>query len=140
MPKGIPNKKPSTPPMNAAPVAPSPAPLIILQPQADGTRIDAYGLEPAAAIDELRRALLHLVARQSGVTVISETISRHAAVVATPALVPAAKAKPPMPPTNGTGPKKLAPLQHHRKQPAEIYDDEPDLRPDLAAMLDDIEA
>lgn len=147
MPKGIPNK-PSPPP--SAPAETSPAPLIILQPQADGTRIDAYGLDHATVVDELRRALLHLVARQSGVTIISEVVSRQAAVVATPAL-PASKPKVPAPSPNGTGQKKTrspylgprreldvrnAPELAHLR---DGYDDEPDLREDLAAALDSIE-
>lgn len=110
--------------MNAGPTAP--APLIILQPQESGTRIDAYGVTHAECIDELRHALIHLVAMQSGVTLISTTVSRQAAI----AVVPARKAPAPQPGQNGTGPKIKAPIRRPR------YDDEPDLREDLADELD----
>lgn len=93
MPRGVPNKPKESVPTETS----SPAPLIILQPQADGTRIDAYNLDHATVIDELRRALLHLVARQSGVTIISEVISRQAYVVVTPVVQPAPKSKTPSP-------------------------------------------
>lgn len=88
MPRGVPNKPKESVPTETS----SPAPLIILQPQADGTRIDAYNLDHATVIDELRRALLHLVARQSGVTIISEVISRQAYVtIGRPASAPKSK-------------------------------------------------
>lgn len=118
MPRGIPNKQPS-PPMKADNPTAIP-PLILLQPAIDGTRIDAYGLDPDECIDELRRALLHLVARQAGVTIISEVVSRQAAVVlaqratwtvtATPASSPSA---------NGSKPKtKKSPRSQYGVQHA----------------------
>lgn len=111
--------------MNAGPTAP--APLIILQPQDSGTRIDAYGVTHAECIDELRHALIHLVALQSGVTLISTTVSRQAAI----AVMPARKAPAPQPGQNGTGPKIKVPIKRLPR-----YDDEPDLREDLADELD----
>jgi hypothetical protein len=95
--------------------------VIILQPQADGTRIDAYGLDLPAAIDELRRALLHLVATQSGVTIISTTVGRNMAVLAPPA----PEGKSPKPPYLGLR------RQHDVRDAPELvhldgYDDEPD--------------
>jgi hypothetical protein len=130
MPKGIRNQpKESTPPMNAGPAG-APAPMIILQPQDSGTRIDAYGLTHIECIDELRHALIHLVAIQSGVTLISTTVSRQAAIAVVPARkAPAGTTIQP----NGTGPKIKAPI---RRLPR--YDDEPDLREDLADELDRI--
>lgn len=104
MPRGIPNKqptplptKPDQPTINAMPA------LIILQPAADGTRID-----------ELRRVLLHLVARQAGVTIISEVVSRQARIV------PAQRATPASPSSNGSKPS----TGKARKLPIERLDDE----------------
>lgn len=132
MPKGIRNQpKESTPPMNAGPAG-APAPLIILQPQDSDTRIDAYGLTHSECIDELRHALIHLVAIQSGVTLISTTVSRQAAI----AVLPARKAPVPVPSPNGTGPRKQPAVAAIRRLPS--YDHEPDLREDLADELDRI--
>lgn len=93
MPRGIPRAKEATltSPIPAPPTVPEPTtvlvlslqPLILLQPQADGTVINAYGLEVAAVIDELRRSLIHLVAMQHGMT-IDVIVPRRAAVVAKP--------------------------------------------------------
>jgi hypothetical protein len=58
-----------------------PAPLIIIQPGLEGTRLDVYGLNAIDAIDELRLTLLHLVAMQADVQIISAVISRQSAVV-----------------------------------------------------------
>ena len=82
MPRGIPNQPKAQPP--AAPVADSAAPMIIIQPGPAGTRLDAYNLALAEIVDELRRALIHLVATNAGVT-ITHTIPRDAAVIVQPA-------------------------------------------------------
>lgn len=58
----------------------APAPLILIEPGPDGTRFNAYGLELPEIIEELRRALVHLVATSAGVEVISVTIPRDAAI------------------------------------------------------------
>jgi hypothetical protein len=72
--------------------------MIIIQPRADGTRLDAYNLALAEIVDELRRSLIHLVATQAGVTIITHDIPRAAAVVPhTPAV----------PSNNGASPKPV---------------------------------
>jgi hypothetical protein len=94
MPKGIPNNKPkveSTPPMKAGQAGP--APLILIQPRPDGTLLDVYGLNAIDAIDELRLALLHLVAMQTDLPIIREVISRQTAI-ALPDRTPAPVRKP----------------------------------------------
>lgn len=77
MPRGIPNKPKteSTPSIVKADKA-GPAPLIIIQPASEGTRLDVYGIDAIDAIDEMRLALLHLVAMQADVPIISAVISR----------------------------------------------------------------
>lgn len=72
MPRGIPKPKPAA----------TPAPMILVQPDADGSiGFNAYGLEAGEIIDTLRRSLLHLVATQAGVQVISLEVPPLAAVV-----------------------------------------------------------
>ena len=71
MPRGIPNKP-------KAPTA-APSPLILIQPGADGTEFNAYGLEHAQIVEELRRVLVYVVASQAGVRTISHTIRRNGA-------------------------------------------------------------
>lgn len=80
MPRGQYERKPKTEP--APQTFEGPAPLIIIQPGPNGTAFNAYGLNLPAVIDELRRTLVHLVAGQAGVQVISHEIPRKAAVVA----------------------------------------------------------
>lgn len=59
-----------------------PAPLIMLTPAAGGAwRLSGYGVETGTVITALRLALVHLVARQSGVTIIDEVIAPEFAVV-----------------------------------------------------------
>lgn len=84
MPRGYPNAK-AAPAASAAPVVPEePAPMIFIEPAADGSiRLNAYGLHAFEVVDVLQRSLLHLVASQAGVQVISlEAPARAAAVVA----------------------------------------------------------
>lgn len=102
MPRGIPNNKPkseSTPPMKAG--LDGPAPLIIIQPGQEGTRLDVYGINAIEAIDELRLTLLHLVAMQSDMPIISAVISRQTAI-ALPDRTPVPVGKPS---ANGSGTK-----------------------------------
>lgn len=84
MPKGYPNPKPLSP-------SALPAPMIFIEPAAEGIRFNAYGLDAAEIIDALRRSLLHLVAQQSGIEIITLDVPARAAVVASR---PAAPSKP----------------------------------------------
>lgn len=80
MPRGQYERKPKpAPPPDAFE---GPAPLIIIQPGPNGSTFNAYGLSLSEVMDELRRTLIHLVAGQAGVQVISHQIPRKAAVVA----------------------------------------------------------
>ena len=93
MPRGYPNK-------SAAPAAAGPAPMVLIEPAADGAiRLNAYGLDGGELVDLLRRSLLHLVASQAGVQVISLDVPAHAAIVASK--VRATPAKAVMPSANG---------------------------------------
>lgn len=127
MPRGIRNTPP-TPSVAPAPVA-EPTPLIMLQPHADGIQFNAYGLEIPQMVDALRLAIVHLVGKQAGIKVFDEVISRSQRVwvpqgpAATPRIVPS---------SNGKKPGKPAIKRLPR------FDDEPDLREDLAAALDEI--
>lgn len=127
MPRGVKNT-PSTPSLAPAPVA-DPTPLIMLQPHGDGIQFNAYGLEIPEMVDALRLAIVHLVGKQAGITVFDEVISRSQRVwvpqgpAATPRIVPS---------SNGKKPGKPAIKRLPR------FDDEPDLREDLAVMLDEI--
>lgn len=105
MPKGIPNK-------SAAPAQPAvvePAPMIFIEPAADGAiRLNAYGLDGGEIVEVLRRSLLHVVASQAGVQVISLDVPARAAVVAS--RTPAPKAiKTPKPSSNGSKPRQSVP-------------------------------
>lgn len=104
MPKGYPNPQPVPPP--------SPAPMILIEPAAEGTpalragasvRFNAYGLDPAEIIDLLRRSLLHLVAQQSGIEIITLDVPARAAVVASRPAAPS-KPKTAQPGRNGSKP------------------------------------
>lgn len=95
MPRGYPNK-------SAAPALQSPAPMVLIEPAADGSiRLNAYGLGGGEIVDVLRRSLLHLVASQAGVQVISLDVPAHAAVVASKVRATPAKAKAVKPSANG---------------------------------------
>lgn len=75
---------------SAAPVAQGSAPMVLIEPVDDGSiQFNAYGLSGGAIVDVLRRSLLHVVALQAGVEVISMEVPAHGAVVvaARPALV-----------------------------------------------------
>lgn len=128
MPRGIRNTPP-TPLTAPAPVAET-TPLIMLQPHGDGIQFNAYGLEIPQIVDALRLAIIHLVGKQAGITVFDEVIQRSQRVwvpqgpAATPRIVPSANGKKPgKPPTVKRLPR---------------FDDEPDLREDLAAVRDEI--
>ncbi len=127
MPRGIRNTPP-TPSVAPAQVA-EPTPLIMLQPHSDGIQFNAYGLEIPEMVDALRLAIVHLVGKQAGIKVFDEVISRSQRVwvpqgpAATPRIVPSA---------NGKKPGKPAIKRLPR------FDEEPDLREDLAAALDEI--
>lgn len=111
MPRGIPNPKPTQ--TAAQPALDSAAPMIIIQPRPDGTRIDAYNLALADIVEELRRSLIHLVATQAGVTIISHDIPRAAAVAPTPAV-----------PSRNGHTTKLVPVR--KRQPANFDHDQDD--------------
>lgn len=69
--------------VSAAPAAQGPAPMVLIEPAADGAiRLNAYGLDGGEIVDLLRRSLLHVVAMQAGVEVISVEVPAHGAVVA----------------------------------------------------------
>lgn len=75
MPKGYPTPKTPAP-------AGDPAPMIFVEPLPDSAiRINAYGLDNGQVIDALRRTLLHLLATQSGVQIISLDVPPQAAIV-----------------------------------------------------------
>lgn len=101
MPKGIRNA-------SAAPVAQGP-PMMLIEPAADGAiRLNAYGLDGGEIVELLRRRLLHVVALQAGVQVISVEVPARAAVVAS--RTPAPKAiKTPKPSSNGSKPRQSVP-------------------------------
>ena len=128
MPRGVKNIPPTPPSVAPAPVA-EPTPLIMLQPHGDGIQFNAYGLEIPEIVDALRLAIVHLVGKQAGIKVFDEVISRSQRVwvpqgpAATPRIVPS---------SNGKKPGKPAIKRLPR------FDDEPDLREDLAAELDEI--
>lgn len=115
--------------MAPAPVA-EPTPLILLQPHGDGIQFNAYGLEIPEIVDALRLAIVHMVGKQAGVVTFDEVISRQQRIwvpqtmAATPRIVGA----------NGKKPGKPAVKRLPR------FDEEPDLREDLATALDSIEA
>lgn len=73
MPRGYPNPKPTP--------ARDPAPMILIEPAGDAIRFNAYGLDAGQMIDLLRRSLLHLVATQSGLHVVSIEVPPAAAIV-----------------------------------------------------------
>ena len=76
---------------SAAPVAQGSAPMVLIEPVDDGSiRFNAYGLSGGAIVDVLRRSLLHVVALQAVVEVISMEVPAHGAVVASSS--PTAKA------------------------------------------------
>ena len=75
MPRGIPKAK-IEPQPEPAPSTMSEPPLILLQPNADGVQFTAYGLRPAEIIEALSLALVHVVARTNGATVVDEHIAR----------------------------------------------------------------
>jgi len=103
MPRGIPNVK-AAPAVTAAPVVnEEPAPMIFIEPAADGSiRLNAYGLYAGEVVDALRRALIHLRAQRAGVQVISPEVPPRATVRLTPA--PEKFAKPGKPGRNGSKP------------------------------------
>jgi len=96
MPKGIPNPKPAAPPA-------APAPMIFIEPAAEAIRFNACGLDAAEIIDALRRSLLHLVAQQSGIEIITLDVPARAAVVASRPAAPS-KPKTVQPGRNGSKP------------------------------------
>lgn len=92
-----------------------PAPLILIQPRPDGTLLDVYGLNAIDAIDEVRLALLHLVAMQTDLPIIREVISRQTAI-ALPGRNPLPVGKPAV---NGS---TLKPRPYQKKTP--VLDDD----------------
>ena len=115
MPRGIPNQPKRV--TAGEPEPASAAPMIIIQPQAGATRLDAYNLALSEIVDELRRAIIHLVAMDAGVAVISHTIPRDAAVAA-----PVAHSHSPAPGRNGARPKTAVATRRVR-QPDHDEDD-----------------
>ena len=84
MPRGYPNPKSAPAP------ATEPAPMILIEPAADGAiRLNAYGLSAGEVVDALRRSLIHLHAQRAGVQVISLQVPPMPAV-ALPARAPVA--------------------------------------------------
>lgn len=75
MPRGYPNPKSAPAP------ASEPAPMILIEPADGAIRFNAYGLEAGEMIDLLRRSLLHLVATQSDMNVVSIEVPPAAAIV-----------------------------------------------------------
>lgn len=75
MPRGYPNPKSAPAP------ASEPAPMILIEPVDGAIRFNAYGLDAGQMIDLLRRTLLHLVATQSGMNVVSIEVPPAAAIV-----------------------------------------------------------
>lgn len=74
-----------------------PAPLILIQPDGDALRFNAYGLTTAQIIDALRRTLLYTAAQHAGLATIDATIPAQAAIAAnghSPETVPATRGKP----------------------------------------------
>jgi hypothetical protein len=82
--------------------------MVLIEPAADGAiRLNAYGLDGGEIVDLLRRSLLHVVAMQAGVEVISVEVPAHGAVVASR---PAPKAmKTPRLSSNGSKPRQTVP-------------------------------
>jgi hypothetical protein len=115
MPRGIRNTPPIPTSLAPAPVA-DPTPLIMLQPHGDGILFNAYGLEIPEIVDALRLAIVHLVGKSQRVWVPQGP-------AATSRIVPS---------SNGKKPGRPAIKRLPR------FDDEPDLREDLAAALDEI--
>ena len=76
---------PKPAPRDPAPVAREDAvqeAIILLTPTAgDAWRLNAYGVDRSHVIQALRLALVHLVARQSGVLIIDEVIAPDMAIV-----------------------------------------------------------
>lgn len=112
MPRGVPNKKPQAPEL-------APEPFIMITPAEDGQlRLNAYSMDAAEVIRNLRLAIVHLVATANG---IDEVFSGSTVVLATPA----------PPSTNGTKPppKKQAPRTTTRRKraPREIVVPEDDV-------------
>jgi hypothetical protein len=67
--------------------------MVLIEPAADGAiRLNAYGLDGGEIVEVLRRSLLHLVASQAGVQVISLDVPAHAAIVASKVRATPAKA------------------------------------------------
>lgn len=112
MPRGIPNQTKTA----VEPAPASAAPMIIIQPSAGATRLDAYNLALSDIVDELRRAIIHLVAMDAGIAVISHTIPRDAAIA-----VPAAHSHSPAPGRNGARPKTA--VTRRIRQPDHDEDD-----------------
>ena len=128
MPRGI-KLTQSTPSVAPAPVV-DPTPLIMLQPHGDDIQFNACGLDIPQIVDALRLAIVHLVGKQAGIKDFDEVISGSQRVwvpkapSAKPRIVPNSNAKKPGKPTMKRLPR---------------FDDEPDLREDLAAALDEID-
>lgn len=98
MPRGYPANTKAAPVATVVPM--EPAPMIFIEPGLDGSiRLNAYGLDGGEIVEVLRRSLLHLVASQAGVQVISVDVPMRAAVVAHHAAP--AKPKPAKPSSNG---------------------------------------
>jgi hypothetical protein len=131
MPRGIKNTPPTLPSITGAGAVAEPTPLIMLQPHGDGIQFNAYGLEIPEMVDALRLAIVHLVGKQAGIKVFDEVISRQQRVWVPQ--VPSATFRI-VPSSNGKKPGKPA----IKRLPRFDDDDEPDLREDLAAALDEI--
>lgn len=75
----------------------APTPLILIQPDGDALRFNAYGLTTAQIIDALRRTLLYTAAQHAGLATIDATIPAQAAI-AVPAQYSVLAAAPVIPP------------------------------------------
>lgn len=90
MPRGIPNTKKTV----VTPASAAPEPLIIMHPAGDGWQFSAYGIDLPEVIRALRLSLIHFAAQSAGVMTIEATISPRNALLATPAPMQRAAAKP----------------------------------------------
>ena len=99
MPRSIKNTTPTPISVAPAPIV-EPTPLIVLQPHGDDVQFNAYGLEIADIVNALRLAIVHVVGKPDGITVIDEPIC--AAVSVLPSSFTTA------PPSGDEGPSAIA--------------------------------
>lgn len=129
MPRSIKNTTPTPISVTPAPIV-EPTPLIMLQPHGDDVQFNAYGLEIADIVNALRLAIVHVVGKPDGITVIDEVMSRSQRVwvrkgpAAKPRIVPSSNGK-----------KRGRPAVKQLLS----FEAEPDVNPYLAAELDEID-